>query len=67
MEIITSMTTVFTEVFAWLQSALTTVLGLFYNATDGLTIFGVLAIIGLAISIFLLIVNIISNFFHFRG
>ena len=67
MELITSITSVFTEVFGWLQTALTTVSSLFYSSTEGVTLFGILALMGLGISIFLLIVSIISNFFRFRG
>lgn len=64
--VVTSMTTVFTEVFEWLQTALTSVLSVFY-AEGQLTVLGVLAVIGLAIAIFMLIMNVISNFFHLRG
>lgn len=65
--IISAMTEVFTSVFEWITTALTSVLGVFYTAEGGLTVLGILAIVGLAISLFFLIVGVISNFFHLRG
>ena len=67
MSIVSAMTEVFTEVFTWLQSAISTVLNVFYNTESGLTVLGVLAIVALAISIFFLLVGLIQNFLHLRG
>lgn len=69
MEIIASMTEVFSEVFTWLQSAITSVMAVFYTpgADGGLTVLGVLAIVALAISIFFLLIGLIQNFLHLRG
>lgn len=69
MEIITAMTEVFGEVFIWLQSAITSVLSVFYTSGEngGLTVLGVLALVALAISIFFLLVGLIQNFLHLRG
>ncbi len=61
------MTEIFTSVFEWIQTAMTSVLGVFYNDTTGFTVLGILAIIALAISIFFLLVGVISNFLHLRG
>ena len=70
--IITAMTSVFDSVFTWIKSAVTSCLELFYTKGAGdaqgeLTILGVLAIIGLAISLFFLLVGLIQNFLHLRG
>ncbi len=67
MEIVAAMTDVFEAVFTWLQSAITSVLSVFYSAESGLTVLGVLAIVALAISIFFLLVGLIQNFLHLRG
>lgn len=67
MSIVTSMTEVFTSVFNWIVTALESVLTVFYTAESGLTVLGVLAIVALAISLFFLVVGVISNFFHLRG
>lgn len=61
-----------TEVFdglgVWLIAGLNNVIALFWVADTGtLTLLGVLAVCGLAVSVFLLIVGIIQNFLHFRG
>lgn len=61
------MTEIFSEVFTWITSAMQSVLGVFYNAETGFTVLGILAIIALAISIFFLLVGVISNFLHLRG
>ena len=66
MTIVSSMTSVFSEVFTWLQTALNTVLSIFYADND-LTVLGVLLVVSLAISIFFLICGYISNLMHFRG
>ena len=65
--VITSMTGVFDAVFTWLSTALSSVIDIFYVAETGFTFLGVLALIALAISIFFLIIGVISNFLHLRG
>lgn len=68
--IITAMTAVFTAVFEWIMGAISAVIPVFWNATEGggeLTFLGVLALIALAISIFFLLVGLIQNFLHLRG
>lgn len=64
--LITAMTAVFDAVFTWLASAVSVVIGLFW-AENTLTFLGILALIALAISIFFLLVGVISNFLHLRG
>lgn len=70
--IITAMTSVFSAVFTWILTAINSVIPLFWTAGAGdtsgsLTFLGVLSIIGLAISIFFLLVGLIQNFLHLRG
>lgn len=72
MEIISLITAVFTEVFSWLKTAITSVLAIFYtpgvgDAAGSLTVLGILALIALAVSIFFLLMGLIQNFFHLRG
>ena len=58
----------FTEVGEWITEFLPTLLTLFWNnETQTLTFLGVLAVAGLAISVFFLLMGIIQNFLHFRG
>ena len=65
--IITGMTSVFTAIFEWISTALTSLISVFYVAESGFTFLGVLALIALGISIFFLLVGVISNFLHLRG
>lgn len=65
--IISGMTAVFTAIFEWIQGALMSVLQVFYVAETGFTFLGVLALVALGISIFFLLVGVISNFLHLRG
>lgn len=72
MGIITAMTNVFDAVFQWILSAVNAVIPIFWTAGSGdtggsLTFMGILALIGLAISIFFLLVGLIQNFLHLRG
>lgn len=61
-------TDVFDGLGVWLISGLNSVVALFWVADTGtLTLLGILAICGLAVSVFLLIMGIIQNFLHFRG
>lgn len=65
--VITAITDVFTAVMAWVIEAVQSVIAVFYVAESGLTFLGVLALVALSISIFLLLMNIISNFLQLRG
>lgn len=65
--IIGGMTAIFDAVFTWISTALMSVLDIFYVAETGFTFLGVLALIALSISIFFLLVGVISNFLHLRG
>lgn len=72
MDIITSIFGVFSETGKWLTQFIPTLITLFWNSgtadTPGsLTFLGILAVIGLSISVFFLIMGLIQNFLHFRG
>lgn len=56
---------VFTAVADWFVSVMPTILSIFY-ADGALTFLGVLAVAGLAVSIVLLVLNIVRGFLHFR-
>lgn len=67
MTVISAITSTISEMFTWMSTALTDLIPIFYNSESGLTFFGVLAIVALAISIFFLIMGLIQNFLHLRG
>lgn len=56
---------VFTSVASWFTEVMPTILSIFY-AEGALTFLGVLAVAGLAISVVLLVLNIVRGFLHFR-
>lgn len=64
--IIPAMTAVFDAIFTWIITAFNSILSLFW-AEGALTILGVLLLISLGISLFLLLCNIIQNFFQLRS
>lgn len=65
--VLDSVLEVFTSVADWIPDAVTNVIPMFYTAEAGLTFLGVLAVAGLAISVFFLVMGIVQNFLHFRG
>lgn len=68
MAIITAITDVFTEIGNWIVGAVNSMIPMFYDtASTSLTLLGVLAVCGLAISVVFLLIGIIQNFLHFRG
>ena len=69
---LTPITSVFNEMIEWITSAMSAVLDIFYTSgssggAGSLTFLGMLAVAGLAVSVFFLILGVISNFLHFRG
>lgn len=58
---------VFSNVGTWISEAVNQMTPMFYDASNGLTFLGVLAVAGLAISVVFLILGVIQNFLHFRG
>lgn len=76
MDVITSITSVFKAIGDWFVEFIPTLISLFYTAPSGtgadatpggLTFLGVLAVSGLSVSIFFLIMGLIQKFLHFRG
>lgn len=67
MDILTRIFAVFDGVGDWIVGAVNDMSALFYSSTDGLTLLGTLAVVGLAFSVVFLIIGIIQNFLHFRG
>ncbi len=67
MSVVAQITGVFTSIGAWIAETLPTIVNVFYNAESGLTFIGTLAVIGVAISVFLLLMGLIQNFLHLRG
>lgn len=58
---------VFTSVGEWFASIFQVLIPMFWLPETGLTFLGFLAVSALAISVILLILNIIQNFLHFRS
>lgn len=67
MGVVSAITAVWTEVMDWIATAMTSVIDIFYVAETGLTFLGVLTVVALAISIFFLLLNVISNFLNLRS
>lgn len=65
--VITAITSVFSAIMEWMATAIADITPIFYVAETGLTFIGTLTIIGLSISIFFLLVGVISSFLHLRG
>lgn len=65
---INAITEVFTGIGNWIAQYMPTIVSIFYDSeASKLTFLGVLAVCGLAVSIFFLLMGIIQNFLHFRG
>ena len=65
---VTSITNIFAGIGEWIADFLPTVMSIFWDSdAQSLTFLGVLAVCGLAISIFFLLMGVIQNFLHFRG
>ncbi len=72
MALVTAITGVFGEVGEWIVSFLQSLIPLFWTEGAGetagkLTFFGILAVIGLAISVFFLLMRVVENFIHLRS
>ena len=62
-----SITEIWTAVATWIVSTISSILPIFYNATDDeLTILGVLVIVTFGVAIFLLLMSIVTRFFSLR-
>ena len=58
---------VFSAIAEWFGEIIPVVSGFFWVAETGLTFMGVLAVIGVGISLIFLLIGLISNFLQFRG
>ena len=67
MDLITTVLGVFTDVSEWLITNLETVIGLFWDATEGQTFFGILALVPLAISVVMMLFAIVRSYLNFRA
>lgn len=72
MSLVTAITEVFGEIGSWIITFLNSLIPLFWTEGVGdkagsLTFFGVLAVIGLAISVFFLLMRVVENFIHLRS
>lgn len=67
MNVITAITSAWTEVMEGIVGLFSPAEALFWSAESGLTFLGGLAVIGVAIGVVLLVVGIIQNFLHLRG
>lgn len=67
MDIIANVLSVFTSVSTWMMDTMEDVIGLFWNATEGLTFFGLLALIPLGISVVLLLFQLVKSYLNFRA
>ena len=72
MGILTAILAVFTDIGDWIVTSIPKMLALFWTPGAGetpgsLTLLGVLAVAGLAISVVFLLIGFIQKFLHFRG
>lgn len=70
--VITAITGVFEAIGNWFVTFIPQLIAIFWTEGTGdtagsLTFLGVLAVVGLAISVFFLIMGLIQNFLHLRG
>lgn len=64
--VLTHVFEVFTAVITWMTESLGALTPVFWSASGGLTFIGVLACAGLAISVGLLVFNIVRGFLRFQ-
>lgn len=72
MGLVTAITGVFEAIGSWIVTFLQSLIPLFWVEAAGetaghLTFFGILAVIGLAISVFFLLMRVVENFIHLRS
>ena len=64
--VVSAITSVFSSIMSWIATSVNDLVPIFYN-NDSLTFLGTLTIMGLGISIFFLLIGVISSFLRFRG
>lgn len=67
MSIVDAITDVFEAIGNWIVTYMPQISSLFYTSENGLTLLGTLAVIGLGISVFFLLMGIIQRFLKFQG
>lgn len=58
---------VMSAIAQWIVSMITSLFPIFYSDETGLTVIGFLSCCALGVSVTLLLVNKVSDFFHWRG
>lgn len=66
MTVIESLTGVWTSIMTWITTSITSLESLFYNSETGLTFVGVLTVTALAISIVIMLVQMVRSFLRFQ-
>lgn len=65
--IVESIMTILTAIGGWFVSMIQQMLPIFYDPSTGITVIGVLCVCGLGVGVILLVINKVSDFFHWRG
>lgn len=60
MAIITAITNVFSAIGDWIATAVTDLIPMFYSAESGLTFLGTLSVVGLAMSVVFLLIDLVT-------
>lgn len=67
MAVLQAILDVFESIGAWIVTAVSDMIPMFYVAESGLTFLGVLAVAGLGVSVVFLLIGIVQRFLHFAG
>lgn len=67
MSVLDKMFEVFDAVGTWIGEAVTAMIPIFWDSTNGLTFLGTLAVLGVAFAVMFLIIGIIQKFLHIAG
>lgn len=65
--VIDAITNIWTKLVSWMLGIIPDFFELFYNATDGLTFIGTMAVVFTGIGLVLLVWGIITNFIRLRA
>lgn len=66
MNVIETIFEVFTQIINWFVTSITSITGIFWSSTSGLTFLGSLALCGLGIAIVLLCVALVRSYLRFK-
>lgn len=67
MSVLDKMFEVFDAVGTWIGEAVSAMIPIFWDSTNGLTFLGTLAVLGVAFAVMFLIIGIIQKFLHIAG